>query len=99
MAAAQVDVANERSLRLGGDEVLDEPSAGLHPDERDAVMDMCRRFIAAGNSVLLVEHDMDLVAQAGASCLTPYETNRRTRQDPGITCGHNTHAHRQKAYP
>lgn len=43
--------------------VLDEPSAGLHPSERQAVMDTCRNFIAAGNSVLLVEHDMDLVAQ------------------------------------
>ena len=44
--------------------VLDEPSAGLHPVERGAVLDMCRRFIAEGNSVLLVEHDMELVKQA-----------------------------------
>ena len=44
--------------------VLDEPSAGLHPAERGAVLDICRRFIDAGNSVLLVEHDMDLVAEA-----------------------------------
>ena len=43
--------------------VLDEPSAGLHPSERGAVLDICRRFIDAGNSVLLVEHDMELVAQ------------------------------------
>ena len=56
--------AHLRSGLFGVSYVLDEPSAGLHPDERDAVMDMCRRFIAAGNSVLLVEHDMDLVAQA-----------------------------------
>ena len=44
--------------------VLDEPSAGLHPAERGAVLDICRRFIDAGNSVLLVEHDMDLIAEA-----------------------------------
>ncbi|MDV2433892.1 excinuclease ABC subunit A, partial [Corynebacterium tuberculostearicum] len=56
--------AQLRSGLFGVAYVLDEPSAGLHPDERDAVMEMCRRFIAAGNSVLLVEHDMDLVAQA-----------------------------------
>lgn len=56
--------AQLRSGLFGVAYVLDEPSAGLHPDERNAVMDMCRRFIAAGNSVLLVEHDMDLVAQA-----------------------------------
>uniref|UniRef100_UPI000A97A5A7 hypothetical protein n=1 Tax=Corynebacterium provencense TaxID=1737425 RepID=UPI000A97A5A7 len=44
--------------------VLDEPSAGLHPTEREAVLDLVRRFIRAGNSVILVEHDMSLVAAA-----------------------------------
>lgn len=55
--------AQLRSGLFGVAYVLDEPSAGLHPAERDAVQDICRRFIAAGNSVLLVEHDMELVAQ------------------------------------
>ena len=44
--------------------VLDEPTAGLHPTERAAVRGLMDRFLAAGNSVLLVEHDMDLVAGA-----------------------------------
>lgn len=44
--------------------VLDEPSAGLHPTEREAVRTLMRGFLDAGNSVLLVEHDMDLVAGA-----------------------------------
>ncbi|MDN6367758.1 excinuclease ABC subunit UvrA [Corynebacterium sp.] len=44
--------------------VLDEPSAGLHPTERTAVRDLMRRFVDAGNSVILVEHDMSLVAGA-----------------------------------
>ncbi len=55
--------AQLRSGLFGVAYVLDEPSAGLHPAERGAVLDICRRFIDAGNSVLLVEHDMDLVAQ------------------------------------
>ncbi|MDN8593670.1 MULTISPECIES: excinuclease ABC subunit UvrA [unclassified Corynebacterium] len=55
--------AQLRSGLFGVAYVLDEPSAGLHPAERGAVLDICRRFINAGNSVLLVEHDMDLVAQ------------------------------------
>lgn len=42
--------------------VLDEPSAGLHPIEREAIIALVRRFIDQGNSVLLVEHDMNLVA-------------------------------------
>ena len=52
-----------RSGLFGVAYVLDEPSAGLHPSERGAVLDICRRFIDAGNSVLLVEHDMELVAR------------------------------------
>ncbi|WP_129656275.1 excinuclease ABC subunit UvrA [Rothia halotolerans] len=44
--------------------VLDEPSAGLHPSEKGMLLDLFRRFLEEGNSVLLVEHDMDLVAQA-----------------------------------
>ena len=55
--------AQLRSGLFGVAYVLDEPSAGLHPSERGAVLDICRRFIEAGNSVLLVEHDMELVAQ------------------------------------
>ena len=56
--------AQLRSGLYGVTYVLDEPSAGLHPVERGAVLDMCRRFIAEGNSVLLVEHDMELVKHA-----------------------------------
>jgi len=44
--------------------VLDEPSAGLHPAEKNMLSKLFERFIADGNSVLLVEHDMSLVAQA-----------------------------------
>ena len=44
--------------------VLDEPSAGLHPAEKHTLSKLFARFIADGNSVLLVEHDMSLVAQA-----------------------------------
>ncbi|WP_144793704.1 ATP-binding cassette domain-containing protein [Corynebacterium singulare] len=56
--------AQLRSGLFGVTYVLDEPSAGLHPAERDAVLDICRRFIDEGNSVLLVEHDMNLVKHA-----------------------------------
>ncbi len=56
--------AQLRSGLFGVTYVLDEPSAGLHPAERDAVRDICRRFISEGNSVLLVEHDMTLVKDA-----------------------------------
>src|SRR5664280_363539 len=44
--------------------VLDEPSAGLHVDEVGCVIDALDRLVNAGASVLLVEHDLDLIAAA-----------------------------------
>ncbi|MYM20055.1 excinuclease ABC subunit A [Brevibacterium sp. 5221] len=53
-----------RSGLYGVAYVLDEPSAGLHAAERAVLGEMFASFVADGNSVLLVEHDMGLVAQA-----------------------------------
>ncbi|KQP22744.1 excinuclease ABC subunit UvrA [Pseudorhodoferax sp. Leaf267] len=44
--------------------VLDEPSAGLHPADAQALLQALARLKAAGNSLLVVEHDMDMVARA-----------------------------------
>ncbi|MFO7180391.1 MAG: excinuclease ABC subunit UvrA, partial [Pseudomonadota bacterium] len=44
--------------------VLDEPSAGLHADEVERVVEACDRIVDGGGSVLVVEHDLDLVARA-----------------------------------
>jgi branched-chain amino acid transport system permease protein len=41
--------------------LLDEPGAGLSAAERERLRDLVRRIRAAGVTVLLVEHDMDLV--------------------------------------
>ncbi len=43
--------------------VLDEPSAGLHPADAAALLDVVRRLVEGGNSVLLVEHDRDLIRE------------------------------------
>ena len=43
--------------------VLDEPSAGLHPADTEALLRALRALVAAGNSLLVVEHDLD-IAQA-----------------------------------
>ncbi|WP_374928704.1 excinuclease ABC subunit A [Kytococcus sedentarius] len=42
--------------------VLDEPSAGLHPRDTEALLRVLRRLVDAGNTVLVVEHDMAVVA-------------------------------------
>ncbi|GAB3624956.1 excinuclease ABC subunit UvrA [Mariniluteicoccus endophyticus] len=52
-----------RSGLFGVVYVLDEPSAGLHPKDSEALMRLLRRLVASGNSVLIVEHDMHLVQQ------------------------------------
>ena len=44
--------------------VLDEPSAGLHPADGDALLAILYRLKAAGNSLFVVEHDLDIVRHA-----------------------------------
>jgi excinuclease ABC subunit A len=44
--------------------VLDEPTTGLHPSDVVRLIAQLRRLVAAGNTVIVVEHDMSLVAAA-----------------------------------
>jgi len=44
--------------------VLDEPTTGLHPSDVDRLMQQLNHLVDAGNSVIVVEHDMRVVAQA-----------------------------------
>lgn len=44
--------------------VLDEPSAGLHPADGEALLQALRRLKAAGNSLFVVEHDVETMRQA-----------------------------------
>ncbi|MGJ7552009.1 excinuclease ABC subunit UvrA [Pseudomonas alloputida] len=44
--------------------VLDEPSAGLHPADSEALFDALQRLKQAGNSVYVVEHDLDTMRRA-----------------------------------
>ena len=44
--------------------VLDEPSAGLHPADGEALLTILKGLKAAGNSLFVVEHDLDLIRHA-----------------------------------
>jgi excinuclease ABC subunit A len=44
--------------------VLDEPSIGLHPRDTDRLLSILRRLRDAGNTVLVVEHDLAAIQQA-----------------------------------
>ncbi|WP_016909296.1 excinuclease ABC subunit UvrA [Streptomyces xiaopingdaonensis] len=53
-----------RSGLFGVVYVLDEPSAGLHPADTEALTTVLEGLKSAGNSLFVVEHDMDLVRRA-----------------------------------
>lgn len=53
-----------RSGLFGVVYVLDEPSAGLHPADTEALLTVLDRLKEAGNSLFVVEHDMAVVRRA-----------------------------------
>lgn len=53
-----------RSGLFGVVYVLDEPSAGLHPADAAPLLDVLDRLKASGNSLFVVEHDLDVVRRA-----------------------------------
>jgi len=53
-----------RSNLFGVVYVLDEPSAGLHPADTEALLRALDRLKASGNSLFVVEHDLDVVRRA-----------------------------------
>ena len=44
--------------------VLDEPSTGLHVKDIEKLLSLLRKLVSAGNTVVMVEHRMELIAQA-----------------------------------
>jgi excinuclease ABC subunit A len=53
-----------RSNLFGVVYVLDEPSAGLHPADTEALLAALDRLKAAGNSLFVVEHELDVIRHA-----------------------------------
>ncbi|CAL9640845.1 UvrABC system protein A [Streptomyces sp. enrichment culture] len=53
-----------RSGLFGVVYVLDEPSAGLHPADTEALLTVLQRLKRAGNSVFVVEHHLDVMRGA-----------------------------------
>jgi excinuclease ABC subunit A len=44
--------------------VLDEPTAGLHPSEVELLIEVLEQLIANGHTIVVVEHNLDLIARA-----------------------------------
>ncbi|MGU3546704.1 excinuclease ABC subunit A [Methylobacterium sp. A52T] len=64
--AQRIKLATElqRGQRGGTLYVLDEPTTGLHPTDVDRLMVQLNGLVDAGNTVVMVEHDMRVVAGA-----------------------------------
>ncbi len=61
--AQRVKLARELSRRATGRTlyVLDEPSVGLHAADVHRLIEVLQRLVDAGNSVLIIEHNLDII--------------------------------------
>ncbi len=61
--AQRVKLARELSRRATGKTlyVLDEPSVGLHAADVHKLIEVLQRLVEAGNSVLIIEHNLDII--------------------------------------
>jgi excinuclease ABC subunit A len=63
--AQRVKLATELSKR-GGDSlyILDEPTTGLHFADLEKLLNVLRRLVDMGNTVIVVEHNLDVIKNA-----------------------------------
>ncbi|MGH2794872.1 MAG: ATP-binding cassette domain-containing protein, partial [Actinomycetota bacterium] len=64
--AQRVKLASELSKRATGRTVyiLDEPTTGLHFEDISKLLGVLQRLVDAGNTVIVIEHNLDVVKQA-----------------------------------
>jgi excinuclease ABC subunit A len=64
--AQRIKLATELSKRSTGQTLylLDEPTTGLHFDDVKVLMDGLHRLVDQGNTVLVIEHNLDVIHQA-----------------------------------
>jgi excinuclease ABC subunit A len=64
--AQRVKLATELSKRDTGKTlyILDEPTTGLHFEDVKVLLDVLQQLVARGNTVLVIEHNMDVIKVA-----------------------------------
>jgi excinuclease ABC subunit A len=64
--AQRIKLAKELSKRSTGRTlyILDEPTTGLHSHDIKKLMDILQAFVATGNTVVVIEHNLDVIKTA-----------------------------------
>ena len=64
--AQRVKLAEELGKKDSGETLylLDEPTTGLHPEDERKLIDVLHRLTDDGNTVVVIEHELDLVKNA-----------------------------------
>ena len=64
--AQRVKLASELQRRQTGKTfyILDEPTTGLHFDDVRQLLEVLQRLVDAGNTVLVIEHNLDIIKAA-----------------------------------
>jgi excinuclease ABC subunit A len=64
--AQRVKLAEELGKKDSGDTLylLDEPTTGLHKEDERKLIDVLHRLTDNGNTVVVIEHELDLVKNA-----------------------------------
>ena len=62
-AAQRIKLAYELSKRSTGKTlyILDEPTTGLHIDDVSRLVEILQRLVDAGNTVVVIEHNLDMI--------------------------------------
>ena len=64
--AQRIKLSRERGKRVNSNTlyILDEPTIGLHFDDIRKLLDVLKRLVEMGNTVVVIEHNMDVIKSA-----------------------------------